>query len=113
MASRCPSLGASAKHNTGRFYEINFGSEEHRWNHRTVDSRQSRFTNKALIAQDLAEYSEDSDYVRVRIRGLPPVASELQFIDRTRILTAQQRQVVTFPDDPLIAGYDPSGGGSA
>ena len=33
--------------NTGRFYEINFGSKEHRWNHRTVDSRQSRFTNKA------------------------------------------------------------------
>ena len=33
--------------NTGRFYEINFGSQEHRWNHRTIDSRQSRFTNKA------------------------------------------------------------------
>jgi hypothetical protein len=99
--------------NTGRFYEINFGSKEHRWDHRTVDSRQSRFTNKALIAQDLSEYGEDSDYVRVRIRGLPPLASELQFIDRARILAAQQRQVVTFADDPLIAGFDPSGGGAA
>ena len=35
--------------NTGRFYEINFGSKEHRWNHRRIDSRKSRFTNKALI----------------------------------------------------------------
>ena len=99
--------------NTGRFYEINFGSKEHRWDHRTIDSRQSRFTNKALIAQDLIEYGKDSDYVRVRIRGLPPVASELQFIDRARILAAQQWQVRTFADDPLIAGFDPSGGGTA
>jgi len=99
--------------NTGRFYEINFGSKEHRWNHRTVDSRQSRFTNKALIEQDLAEYGENSDYSRVRIRGLAPLASELQFIDRARIQTAQQREVVTFANEPLIAGFDPSGGGSA
>ena len=99
--------------NTGRFYEINFGNQEHRWNHRTIDSRNSRFTNKKLIDQDIAEYGIDSDYVRVRIRGMAPVASELQFIDRPRILAAQQRQVVTFPDDPLIAGFDASGGGSA
>jgi hypothetical protein len=99
--------------NTGRFYEINFGNREHRWNHRTVDSRKSRFTNKALIEQDIAEYGIESDYVRVRIRGLAPAASELQFIDRARILAAQQRQVATFAEDPLIAGFDASGGGSA
>jgi len=99
--------------NTGRFYEINFGSKEHRWNHQTIDSRQSRFTNKALIEQDIAEYGIDSDYVRVRIRGLAPNASELQFIDRARILAAQQREVKPFDDDALIAGFDPSGGGSA
>jgi hypothetical protein len=99
--------------NTGRFYEINFGIQEHRWNHRTIDSSTSRFTNKKLIEQDIEEYGLDSDYVRVRIRGLAPMASELQFIDRARILAAQQRQVTTFPDDPLIAGFDPSGGGSA
>jgi hypothetical protein len=67
--------------NSGRFYEINFGSQEHRWNHRTLDSRDSRFTNKKLIEQDIAEYGIDSDYVRVRIRGLAPLASELQFIE--------------------------------
>ncbi|MGO9270814.1 MAG: terminase [Terriglobia bacterium] len=99
--------------NTGRFYEINFGSQAHRWNHRTIDSRESRFTNKQLIERDVAEYGIESDYVRVRIRGLAPNADELQFIDRTRILAAQQRQVVNLPDEPLIAGFDASGGGSA
>ena len=99
--------------NTGRFYEINFGRAEHRWNHRTIDSRTSRFTNKVLIAQDLLDYGEDSDYFRVRVRGLAPNADELQFIDRARILAAQQRQTVTLADEPLIAGFDASGGGSA
>jgi hypothetical protein len=99
--------------NSGRFYEVNWGREEHQWDHRCFDSRSSRFTNKELIARDIAEYGIDSDFVRVRIRGIHPLASELQFIDRARILGAQQRQVVTFPDDPLIAGFDASGGGSA
>jgi len=99
--------------NTGRFYEISFGKEEHRWNHRRFDSRNSRFTNKELIERDIAEYGIESDYVRVRILGLPPIASELQFIDRARIAAAQQRRVEAFEDDPLIAGFDVSGGGSA
>ena len=73
----------------------------------------SRFPNKELIAQDLLDYGENSDYFRVRVRGLPPLAAEAQFIDRGRILDAQQRTVVTFPDEPLIAGFDASGGGSA
>jgi hypothetical protein len=98
---------------TGRFYEINFGNKEHRWDHRTIDSRQSRFPNKELIAQDLLDYGEDSDYFRVRVRGLPPSADELQFIDRGRIVAAQQREVKTFDDEPLVAGFDASGGGSA
>src|SRR5205823_1240095 len=99
--------------NTGRFYEINFGKRQHRWNHRRVDSRSSRFVNKPLIDQWLADYGEESDYFRVRILGLPPTADELQFIDRERILGAQLREVQSLPDDPLIVGVDVSGGGGA
>ncbi len=33
----------------GRFHEISFGSLRNRWNNRTIDSRNSRFTNKELI----------------------------------------------------------------
>lgn len=99
--------------NTGRFYEINFGKLEHRWNHRRIDSRSSRFVNKPLMDQWLEDFGEDSDVWRVRVLGLPPVADELQFIDRARIVAAQKREAQSLPDDPLICGVDVSGGGSA
>lgn len=44
---------------------------------------------------------------------MAPTADELQFIDRGRILAAQQREVNPFADEPLVAGFDASEGGSA
>jgi hypothetical protein len=99
--------------NTGRFHQINFGKHAERWDHRRIDSRTSRFTNKELLEQRLADYGEDSDYCRVRVLGLPPTADELQFIDLARIKAAQQRVPQSLPDDPLIVGVDVSGGGAA
>jgi hypothetical protein len=99
--------------NTGQFYEVTFGRERDRWNHRTVDSRSSRFTNKALIDQWIRDYGEDSDWCRVRIFGLPPRASELQFIDKERVENARKRVAAPLDDEPLIAGVDVSGGGAA
>lgn len=99
--------------NTGAFYRVCFGSESGRWNSRRVDSRDSRFTNKALIEQWIQDYGEDSDFVRVRVLGLPPRASELQYIDWDRVREAQARNVSPLADEPLIAGFDVSGGGSA
>ena len=99
--------------NTGRFYRACFGSEDARWNHRRVDSRLSRFTNKALIEQNILDYGIDSDYVRVRVLGYPPSASELQYIDKGRISLARARTQVALPDEPIIAGFDVSGGGKA
>jgi len=99
--------------NTGYFYEINFGSKQERWNRRRVDSRTSRFTNKPLIEQWITDHGEDSDFVKVRVFGLPPSASELQYIDKGRITEASRRTVYALPDDPLIAGFDVSGGGKA
>src|SRR6185437_6191421 len=99
--------------NTGEFYSICFGDKKDRWNHRRVDSRTSRFTNKVLIAQWLQDYGELSDFVKVRVLGLPPSASELQYIDKARIESARKRIVDALPDDALIAGFDVSGGGKA
>lgn len=99
--------------NSGEFYQICFGRKRDRWKHRTIDSRQSRFTNKTLIEEWIADYGEDSDYVRVRIKGLPPSADELQFIGNDRIHEAQRRPAQGLTEDPLIAGFDVSGGGSA
>lgn len=99
--------------NTGAFYEVCFGSQSARWNHRRVDSRTSRFTNKELIEQWAKDYGEESDYFRVRVLGMPPSASELQYIDRARVDAARKRVVKGLPTDPLIAGFDVSGGGRA
>ena len=50
----------------------------------------------------------------MRVRGLPPRASELQFIDQGRIWEAQKRDLpMVLPDEPLVAGVDVSDGGSA
>jgi hypothetical protein len=98
---------------SGKFYRVTFGSERERWVTRSIDSRSCKFTNKAQIAEWIQDYGEDSDFVRVRILGLPPSASELQFIDNERIYAAQKRVVNPLPDEPLVAGFDVSGGGSA
>ena len=99
--------------NTGRFYEVCFGSQSARWNGRRVDSRTSRFTNKTLIEEWLGDYGEDSDFFRVRCMGMPPSASELQYIDRVRVDEARKRTITDSLEDPLIAGFDVSGGGKA
>lgn len=99
--------------NTGEFYKICFGDLAERWNHRRVDSRTSRFTNKEYIRQIETDYGTDSDTFKVRVLGYPPSASELQYIDKGRIDAARSRIQVTMPDEPIIAGFDVSGGGKA
>jgi hypothetical protein len=95
--------------NTGQFHRIVFGSDRDRWRHKIIDSRTAKFTNKALIEEWVHDYGEDSDFVRVRVRGIAPRAGELQFIDQERVWQAQQRTAASFPDDPLIAGFDVAG----
>jgi hypothetical protein len=95
------------------FHRVCFGSEKHRWMRRSVDSRTSRFANKALLQQWIDDYGIDSDFVRVRVLGLPPLADELQYIDTGRVQEARQRKAQALIDDPLIAGFDVSGGGAA
>jgi hypothetical protein len=96
----------------GAFHRACFGSDRHRWKVWTIDSRDSRFTNKAQIAEWIQDYGEDSDFVRVRVRGLPPRASDLQFIGQQLVSDAQTRNVSPLPDEPLIAGLDLARGGS-
>lgn len=65
--------------NTGRFREC-FGRFRHRWKTHQIDSRTARLTNKEQIAKWVADYGEDSDFVRVRVRGVFPRAGSMQFI---------------------------------
>lgn len=96
----------------GSFHKACFGSMRHRWNPVIVDSRNSRFTNKAQIAEWVQDYGEDSDFVRVRVRGLPPSASDLQYISTSLVTAAQTREVFNLGDELLICGLDVARGGS-
>lgn len=96
----------------GSFHKACFGSGRDRWQPTIVDARTSRFTNKAQIAEWIQDYGEDSDFVRVRVRGLPPAASDLQFIDSATVREAQQRPISALADDPLVCGLDVARGGA-
>lgn len=98
--------------NSGHFYNACFGRSRNRWNPTIIDSRHSRFTNKLTIKDWEDTYGEDSDFFRVRVRGLAPSASDAQFIEHSRVLAAQRRQVVVLADEPLVAGVDFAWGGS-
>ncbi len=99
--------------NSGAFFDSCFGKSRPRWLHRSIDSRSSALTNKSQIAEWASDYGEDSDFFRVRVRGVPPRASDLQFIGSDRVQAAQTNAALSLGDDPLIAGVDVSGGGSA
>lgn len=91
--------------NTGRFHEC-FGRYRHRWVRRQIDSRTVKITNKAQIQQWIDDYGEDSDFVRVRVRGVAPRAGSLQFIPGDIVSQAMKRTVRTEPGDPVVIGVD-------
>jgi hypothetical protein len=101
--------------NTGYAYRAVFGDGSARWTTRIVDARTCKMPNQAFIAEWLEDCGgdEDADFFKVHVRGLPPSASEVQYIDEPRIQGAQRRLVDPLSDDALVMGVDVSGGGSA
>jgi hypothetical protein len=98
--------------NNGSFREC-FGRQKHRWNTRQIDSRTAKMTNKKLIQQWVDDYGEDSDFVRVRVRGMFPRGGDMQFIPSDAVYEAQKRGPGQYlGDDPLICGVDLARGGA-
>jgi len=91
--------------NTGRFEEC-WGKYRHRWTTQQVDSRSVRITNKEQIAQWVADEGEDSDFVRVRVRGLPPRSSLFEFIGVEDVEKGLAYKAVAYKDFPKIFGVD-------
>lgn len=96
---------------TGKFFRICFGDERNRWSSKVIDSRKCMMPNKVQIQEWVDDYGEDSDFVRVRVKGLPPRAGDLQYIESSTVYEAQKRAVETLSDEPLIAGVDLARGG--
>lgn len=65
--------------NIGWFREC-FRKFKHRWGNTHVDSREAQITNKKQIAEWIDDHGLDSDFVKVRVRGMFPAQSAKQFI---------------------------------
>ena len=78
--------------NTGRFREC-FRRYKHRWHHKQIDSRTVEGTNKAQIAKWIEDYGEDSDFVKVRVRGMFPAMSARQYISEVDVSAAYGRHL--------------------
>ena len=95
--------------NVGRFREC-FRRFKHRWNARQIDSRTVEGTNKEQIAKWAADYGEDSDFFKVRVRGMFPSMSARQFIGEADVAAAYGK--VLRPEQyefaPKILTVDPA-----
>ena len=91
--------------NTGRFREC-FGKLKHRWKTFQIDSRNVDGTNKAQIAKWIEDYGEDSDFVRVRVRGEFPRAGSSQFIPSDVVSEARKHKASAFESLPKVLSVD-------
>lgn len=76
--------------NTGRFREC-WRRFRHRWFTMQVDSRTAKKANQKQIKAWIEDYGEDSDFVRIRVKGEFPRAASTQFIDADTVEEAVQR----------------------
>lgn len=90
---------------TGRFRAC-FGQFAHRWKHFHVDSRNVDGTNKEQIAKWVDDYGEDSDFVRVRVRGEFPRVGSNQFIGSDVVTACRKFKAESLGTYPKIMGVD-------
>lgn len=95
--------------NSGAFREC-FRKNRHRWINRQIDSRDVEGTNKAQLDKMVEDHGEDSDMVKVRVRGMFPSLSAKQFIATDDVDAAFKRYVrpeqYTFA--PIVLTCDPA-----
>ena len=94
---------------TGRFREC-FRRNKHRWRTRQIDSRTVDGTNKAQFQKWVEDHGEDSDFVKVRVRGMFPAQSAKQFISEADVDAAYGRKLMApqYTFAPVILTCDPA-----
>ena len=95
--------------NSGRFREC-FRRYAHRWNTMQVDSRDAKVTNKLQIQKLIDDHGEESDHVKVRVRGIFPSMSAKQFISQADVDAARGRHLddTQYSWAPIIICVDPA-----
>ena len=98
--------------NQGRFKEC-WGKYDHRWTNYQIDSRTCMMTDKDKLDEWVEDYGEDSDFVRVRIRGVFPRAASDQLIaeDVIEAAASNETEPTDYMNYPTILGVDVSRGG--
>ena len=104
-------VGGNPTKNTGYFKEcFDDGSYAHRWIQRTIDARDAKKTNKEGIAEAIEDHDggENSDYVKVWVRGEFPSASVEQFIplELVKQAIATDCDVEQYHWRPIVFGID-------
>lgn len=92
---------------SGRFFDC-FHKFRHRWSLMHVDGRDAAGTDKEKIAEWAQDYGEESDFFKVRVRGVFPDSSDMQFIPRSVADGAGSRQLehVDYTRMVAILGLD-------
>ena len=95
--------------NTGEFKDT-FTKNKHRWKNMVVDSRDVKITNKVQIQAWVDDYGENSDFVKVRVRGIFPSQSFKQFISEDLVDNAYKKHIdeTSFSFAPSVIGVDPA-----
>lgn len=97
------------RRNEGRFYSLfHDPGWQARWKCRSLDIRGMEGIDLEWVREMVAQHGEESDLVRVEIRGLPPAAREDQFIAPALARTAQTNVVPWDRDAALVLGVDPA-----
>lgn len=93
--------------NTGSFREC-FGRNSHRWITRQIDSRTVEGTNREYFDQLVSDNGEDSDVVRVRVRGEFPLQGSCQLIPSDAVYEAMGKHLdrSQYSFAPIILGVD-------
>ncbi len=92
--------------NHGRFWDCFRGKTKASWTTFQVDSRTVPGINLVQVAKWVAEYGEDSDFVRVRVRGVFPRAGSLQFIATDDVAAAMRRPCYGYEASGKVMGVD-------
>jgi hypothetical protein len=95
--------------NNGRFRDC-FARFKHRWKCRQIDSRDVEGTNKAQIEKWIEDYGLDSDFVKVRVRGIFPTTSFKQYISTEDVDKAYGKELSesSYNWAPKILTLDPA-----
>jgi hypothetical protein len=90
----------------GRIGRFRSAFDDARWHTTQVDAREVSFTNRNQIQAWADAYGDDSDFFRVRVKGVFPRVGAMEFISAYAVAEARTREAEAHLFDPLVIGVD-------